>query len=83
MSLAVRVVVVGPPPDGGMDWEVEGDVAFVVPPPQATPNRTRAAASTVKRTSLMVELLPFNGCRAIPSLPDIRLAHAQGSVMIG
>src|SRR5438093_13171384 len=74
LALAVSVVVVGPPPDGDalggvVAGEVEGE-----DPPQATPNR-RTAASTVKRTSFMVELLPFNGCRAIPSLPDIRLAH--------
>src|SRR5438093_10257160 len=81
LSLAVSVVVVGPPPDGDalggvVVGEVDGE-----DPPQATPNRARTAASTVKRTNFMVELLPFNGCRAIPRLPDIRLAPAQGSVV--
>src|SRR5947208_7745606 len=62
LSLAVSVVVVGPPPGGGaLGGVVVGEVDGEDPPPQATPNRAKAAASTVKRTSFMVELIPFNG----------------------
>src|SRR2546427_11746885 len=69
LSLAVSVVVVGPPPDGdALGGVVVGEADGEDPPPQATPNRARAAASTANRTGRMLELLPFNGRRAIPSL---------------
>src|SRR5207247_9436850 len=55
LSLVTSVVVVGPPaeaegdPVGGV---VVGEPAGV-PPPQATPNRARATASTVMRASFI------------------------------
>src|SRR2546422_6733755 len=62
LSLAVSVVVVGPPPDGDwLDWAAEGEVLGVEPPPQAAPNRTRPRATTVMVTSFMAEPLPFTG----------------------
>src|SRR5207245_6114835 len=63
LSLVVSVVVSVPPPGDGdsLGEVVVGELDGEDPPPQATPNRARAAASTVKRTSFMTNSFRSTG----------------------